>query len=339
MTLPKPWSVEGAASRGTPFVAEFWLGVRPIMLAAPPAQEAWVSRVGAATCCRLVPRVQPSRSGRALAHEGDGSQLGATNSGRCPQSICGQAVHVHANAIEGSMHVHVQQATAVAGLIQHGKGQLLSQGSTARSSPLPYQVPAAMQALAPLAQALHNSITSDPVHMTASAASGVATEVWKQPCCRHHQRQHRHCHWQPGQLSGISPMSTALIKGPEGLNALAATAAPVGYHPAMKYCRANAPEPAATGVDMEVPRSMARSQLLVLVLLQPAQPPCGEGDGSIAAGNCTKAQAFPWMLGCQTGTETSNRGQDQRGPCGSSTKGSAFRKLHCMWLAGVMSYA
>ena len=58
MTLPKPWSLEGAASRGTPFVAGFWLGTRPIMLAAPPAREAQASQVRAATCCRLLPRVQ-----------------------------------------------------------------------------------------------------------------------------------------------------------------------------------------------------------------------------------------------------------------------------------------
>ena len=69
----------------------------------------------------------------------------------------------------------------------------------------------------------------------------------------------------------ISLSMTALSRGPEGVYALAVTAAPVGYHPSTKYWRTKATAPATTGVDMLVPLSVPSAQFWLLVLLQAHQ--------------------------------------------------------------------
>ncbi len=69
----------------------------------------------------------------------------------------------------------------------------------------------------------------------------------------------------------ISLSMTALSRGPEGVYALAVTAAPVGYHPSTKYWRTKATAPATTGVDMLVPLSVPSAQFWLLVLLQTHQ--------------------------------------------------------------------
>ena len=69
----------------------------------------------------------------------------------------------------------------------------------------------------------------------------------------------------------ISLSMTALSRGPDGVYALAVTAAPVGYHPSTKYWRTKATAPATTGVDMLVPLSVPSAQFWLLVLLQTHQ--------------------------------------------------------------------
>lgn len=58
----------------------------------------------------------------------------------------------------------------MASLIWHGKGQLLSQGSTTRSGPASYHCLAAMQALVLLAQVLQQYVRHDHVHVITRAA-------------------------------------------------------------------------------------------------------------------------------------------------------------------------